>query len=88
MPGLYQRIFEADQQASQNLQYEDEDEDGNSTGRFVRWFIAPSATKKAWDQIRPFIAVDACHCYSFYRQTIMVAVGIDANNQVYFIYYI
>jgi hypothetical protein len=88
MPGLYQRIFEADQHASQNLQYENEDEDGNPTGRFVRWFIAPSATKKAWDQLRPFIAVDACHCYSFYRQTIMVAVGIDANNQVCLMYYI
>lgn len=86
MPGLYQRIFEADQQASQSLHYEDEDEDGNCTGRFVRWFIAPSATKKAWDHLRPFIAVDACHCSSRYRQTIMVAAGIDANNQVYFIY--
>jgi hypothetical protein len=86
MPGLYQRIFEADQHASQSLQYEDEDKDGHPMGRFVRWFIAPSATKIAWDQLRPFIAVDACHCYSSYRQTIMVAVGIDANNQVYFIY--
>mgnify|MGYP001169379654 CR=1 FL=1 len=29
MPGLYQRIFKANQQASQNLQYKDKDEDGN-----------------------------------------------------------
>ena len=88
MPGLYQRIFKANQQASQNLQYKDKDEDGNFIGCFVQWFITPSATKKAWDQIHPFITINACHYYSFYQQTIIVAISINANNQIYFIYYI
>jgi hypothetical protein len=30
--------------------------------------------------MRMFLARDACHCTSRYRQTLMVAAGIDGNE--------
>jgi MULE transposase domain len=32
--------------------------------------------------LRNFIAVDVCHCLSRYKQTLFIAAGIDANNNV------
>jgi len=54
----------------------------NSGTRFKAIFIAPWATRSAWVQMRPFLAFDACHYTSRYKQTLMIAVGIDGNNQI------
>jgi hypothetical protein len=38
--------------------------------------------RNAWQSMRPFLAVDACHCISRYKQTLFIAVGVDGDNQI------
>jgi transposase-like protein len=45
-------------------------------------FICPAACRNAWQSMRPFLAVDACHCTSRYKQTLFIAVGVDGDNQI------
>src|SRR5215212_7149039 len=52
------------------------------TGRFEAAAFAPSATIYACQYIRRFIALDACHAKSKYPMMLMIAVGIDANDNV------
>jgi hypothetical protein len=52
------------------------------TNRFSCLFICPTACRNAWQSMRPFLAVDACHCISRYKQTLFIAVGVDGNNQI------
>jgi hypothetical protein len=56
--------------------------ESTNDARFSRFFFTPNALRLAVPHLRPFIALDACHCSSRYRQTLMIAVGIDGNNQV------
>lgn len=52
------------------------------TGRFEAVAFALSATINACQNIWKFIALDACHTKSKYPMTPMIAVGIDANDNV------
>jgi transposase-like protein len=56
------------------LEYDEE------TGHFQAAAFAPSATIHAHQFLRNFVAFDACHTKSKYPMTLMIAVGIDANN--------
>jgi hypothetical protein len=49
--------------------------------RFSCLFICPVACRNAWQSMRPFLAVDACHCISRYKQTLFIAVGVDGDNK-------
>jgi hypothetical protein len=62
-------------QAYSNIEYDD-------TNRFKRYFVLPVACGTAWQSCRPFIAVDACHCTSKYRQTLMIAAIRDGNDEI------
>jgi hypothetical protein len=53
-----------------------------SSNRFDSFLCIPLATRKAWKYMRPFIAVDACHCTSRYKQTLFLAAGIDGNGAI------
>lgn len=50
------------------------------TGNFEAVFFAPAGCKRACAQIRPILAVDGIHTRSKYRMQLLIAVGIDANN--------
>jgi hypothetical protein len=52
------------------------------TDRFSCLFICLAACRNAWQSIRPFLAVDACHCISRYKQTLFIAVRVDGDNQI------
>jgi hypothetical protein len=65
------------------------DTDNGSLGRLsynkeTSWFkaaaFAPSATINACWNIQRFVALDACHTKSKYLMMLMIAVGIDAND--------
>jgi hypothetical protein len=56
--------------------------ENNEDNRFSRFFFTPNLIRLAVPYLRPFIALDACHCSSRYRQTLMIVVSIDGNNQV------
>jgi hypothetical protein len=75
MGSLFDRIAKADPGISGSTNI-----DHNS--RFDHFFCAPLATKKAFKYMRPFIAVDACHCISRYKQTLHIAVGIDGDSNI------
>jgi hypothetical protein len=49
-------------------------------GNFEAVFFAPAGCKRACAQIRPILAVDGTHTRSKYRMQLLIAVGIDANN--------
>jgi hypothetical protein len=51
-------------------------------GRFSRFYLTPNATILAVPYLQPSMALNACHCLSRYRQTLLIAVGIDGNNQI------
>lgn len=57
-------------------------DDQPETHRFYRCFTAPAATRVAFQHLRPFIAMDACHTMSRYRLTLMIATMIDGNGQI------
>ena len=50
------------------------------TSRFEAAAFAPSATINACRSIQKFVALDACHTKSKYPMMLMIAVGIDAND--------
>jgi hypothetical protein len=47
---------------------------------FEAVFFAPAGYKRACAQIRPILAVDSIYTRSKYRIQLLIAVGIDANN--------
>ena len=49
--------------------------------RFYRCFIAPAAVKNAAATLRPFVAMDGAHCTTPYGGILLIAVGLDANNE-------
>jgi len=50
------------------------------TGRFEAAAFALSATINACSNIQRFVVLDACHTKSKYLIMLMIAVGIDAND--------
>jgi hypothetical protein len=51
-------------------------------GQFKWIFIAPQATRHAFQVCRPFVALDGCHTKSRYRMTLLIASTLDANNEI------
>ena len=49
---------------------------------FQRCFIAAEAVIDASDTFRPLVALDVAHLTSKYKGTLLVASGIDANDEV------
>jgi hypothetical protein len=68
-----QHMADTDNRALGRLSYDDK-------GCFQAAAFAPSATINACQHIRMFIALDACHTKSKYLMMLMIAVGIDAND--------
>jgi len=54
-----------------------------NTGRFQRLFICPGASQYAFGYCRPFIALDGTFLKTRFIQTLLQAVTIDANNQIF-----
>jgi hypothetical protein len=54
----------------------------STDGSFQAAAFAPAAMKKAFRWIRKFVALDACHTRSKFRMMLMIAVGIDANDNI------
>lgn len=50
------------------------------TGRFRRIFICPAQSRESFRSCRHFIAVDGTFLKSRFRQTLLLAVTIDANG--------
>lgn len=53
-----------------------------TTRQFQRLFICPSASKYTFTHCRPFIALDGTFLKTRFVQTLLLAVTIDANDQV------
>jgi hypothetical protein len=49
-------------------------------GNFEAVYFCPAGCRRACAQIRPLLAVDSTHTRSKYRIQLLVAIGIDANN--------
>lgn len=53
-----------------------------TSNRFSSFVYVPLATRKAFKYMRSFIVVNACHYTSPYKQTLFIAVGIDADGAI------
>ena len=73
-PAYLQHIADTDDGSLGRLSYDKE------TGRFKAAAFAPSATINACQNIRKFVALDACYTKSRYLIILIIAVGIDAND--------
>ena len=51
-----------------------------NTERFQRIFICPPTSSKSFAHCRPFIAVDGTFTKTQFIQTLLLAIGIDADN--------
>jgi hypothetical protein len=51
-------------------------------GHFKRCYIAPAATRAAFEACRPFVALDGCHTKSRFRMTLLVTCTLDGNNEI------
>lgn len=56
--------------------------DTTTDGQFQAAFFSPGGLRAAGPHIRPFTAVDGTHTKSRYRMMLLIACGIDANDQV------
>ena len=56
--------------------------DTNAAGQFQAAFFCPGGLRAAGPCLRPFTAVDGTHTKSRYRMMLLIACGIDANDQV------
>jgi hypothetical protein len=74
-PALRERFIAADEYNSFQVSYHAE------TNHFQAAFFAPGCIRKAARWIRKFFGVDGTHTGSKFRMTLLVAVGINANNE-------
>jgi hypothetical protein len=74
-PAYIEQLVALDPKNQSALAIDEED-------RFEAAAFAPAAMKQAFQWLRPFIALDACHTRSKFRMMLMIAVGIDANDNV------
>ena len=56
--------------------------DTNAIGQFQAAFFSAGGLRAAGRCIRPFTAIDGTHTKSRYRMMLLIACGIDANDQV------
>jgi hypothetical protein len=56
--------------------------EGSGDGKFLRCFIAPAATRAAFEACHPLIALDGCHTKSRYQMTLLLACATDGNNKI------
>lgn len=49
--------------------------------RFSSLYVAPSASSHAWPNLRPFIAVDAAWTKVIHDYVLLIATGLDGNNE-------
>jgi hypothetical protein len=49
-------------------------------GNFEAVFFCPAGCRRAGAQVRPLLSLDGTHTRSKYRMQLLIAVGIDANN--------
>ena len=75
-PAYIEAIIAADENALCQIEVDDK------TNRFKAAAFAPSATKLACQYLRRFVALDACYTKSRYSMMLLIAVGIDANDNV------
>jgi hypothetical protein len=73
-PAYLQHMADTDNRSLGKLEYDEE------TRHFQAAAFALSATIHAHRFLRNFVAFDACHTKSKYLMTLIIAVGIDANN--------
>jgi hypothetical protein len=69
-----QHMADTDNGSLGRLSYDEE------TGRFEAAAFALSATINACQNIQKFVALDICYTKSKYPMMLMIAVGIDAND--------
>ncbi|KAI9919125.1 hypothetical protein PsorP6_011445 [Peronosclerospora sorghi] len=55
---------------------------GSNEGRFHSVFIAPGAARQAFKHMRKFVVVDGTFTKNRFVQTLLLAVGRDANDQL------
>jgi hypothetical protein len=53
-----------------------------ATGHFQAAFFAPAGLRHAQLKLRPFIGIDGTHTSSRFRMTLLIAHGIDANDEI------
>ena len=75
-PAYLERLIEADKENVSQILWDKE------TGAFIAVSIAPVAIKVASYILRRFFAIDACHTKSQYPMILMIACGINANDNV------
>ena len=74
-PAYLQRLTDADKHNASLLVYDD-------SGAFLAIAIAPAAIRDSSGCLRRFFAIDACHTKSKFPMMLMIAYGIDANDNV------
>jgi hypothetical protein len=72
--GYLQHMADTDDRSLSRLSYDEE------MGWFKATAFAPSTTINACRNIWRFVALDACYTKSKYPMMLIIAVGIDANN--------
>ncbi|KAE8701800.1 hypothetical protein F3Y22_tig00110505pilonHSYRG00203 [Hibiscus syriacus] len=55
---------------------------------FERMYICLQACKEGFKGCRPIIIIDGCHLKGYYGGTLLAAVGIDGNDNIYPIAYV
>ncbi|GKE83156.1 uncharacterized protein Tco_1553156, partial [Tanacetum coccineum] len=55
----------------------------NNQVEFIRVFWAFAPSIKGFEHCRPVISIDATHLYGKYNGKMMIAMGVDANNQIF-----
>lgn len=74
IPSYVQHILESDPNSIAKLRID-------PSHRFANLFICPSASRTAWQHLRPFIAIDAAFTKVIHHYVLLVAVGQDANQE-------
>jgi hypothetical protein len=75
-PDYYTRILSADSKNRVSFKRDEE------TGAFKAFAVAPAATRHAQKHIKELVGLDACHTKSRFRMMLLIATGLDANNQI------
>jgi hypothetical protein len=75
-PAYLQRLADANEHNVSQMKWDEE------TGTFLAACVAPAAAISASYRLRRFFAIDACHTKSQFPMMLMIACGIDANDNV------
>ncbi|XP_074303789.1 uncharacterized protein LOC141638281 [Silene latifolia] len=82
---LLPRFFEALKEANPGtvVQFVNYPTDDPNVVIFGRVFWAFGASIKGFPHCRPIITIDGTHLYGKYKGVLMIAMGVDANDQLY-----